>query len=205
MSEPDAAFLKLGIGRADLVSWLDARPPSATKWDDWRDLGGRWYIGDVQALRDVSDAELAGLLAEVDASLRHAATNREALRNLFVVEGEHPGLSRIAFDASKGEFVAGMLDFAENLTPFLCFFTVARGAAAFLGPRGTGVAMLHNYVYGGESEWITRAALRLGPGDRSAFLGESERVGVAEAFADVTTEILMSEDPPVINHLDSLR
>jgi hypothetical protein len=41
MSEPDSAFLKLKIDRADLITWLEDRPRLASGWTDWRSIGGQ--------------------------------------------------------------------------------------------------------------------------------------------------------------------
>ena len=46
MSEPDGAFLKLRIARPDLVRWLDSPPAPASRWLDWRSIGGQWYFAD---------------------------------------------------------------------------------------------------------------------------------------------------------------
>lgn len=205
MSEPDSAFVKLRIERARLVAWLDAPTPRATRWRDWREIGGQWYLeGGVPNLNDVSDAGLAKRLEECDGTLSGLPTNRAALRALLDT-GEAPALRRISYDPQTRDFVAGNLIYDENLIGFLAFLTVARGAAAFLGPEDHGVAVIHNYVFGGETERVTLAALRLGPGGTSSFLSQAERGSAAGAFQSIADEMMSDVEPKAIDQLDALK
>ena len=206
MSEPDSAFLKLKIDRADLVAWLEDRPPLASGWTDWRSLGGEYYFkGGRRDIANAPEAELAKDLADCDAQLRGYATNRAALRELLVSDDE-PYMTRIAYDPEQREFVAGTLTYSENLFDFIVFLTVARGAARRLSPDGYGVAAIHDFIWGAQDEQATRAALRLGPGDKSEFMAASERASAAGAFQPIAHEILAAPSPPPShNELETLK
>ena len=109
MSEPDGAFLKLKIDRADLVAWLADPPPLASAWRDWRSLGGEYYFGDDEhgPLAEFTEAELGEILAQCDKQLRGYPTNRDALRERLV-STEEPFLTRIAYEPDQREFIAGV-------------------------------------------------------------------------------------------------
>jgi hypothetical protein len=61
MSEPYSAFIKLRMTRPKLVGWLNARPPSASMWTDWRSL----YLGGRQDLKNISADQLSEIIATV--------------------------------------------------------------------------------------------------------------------------------------------
>lgn len=205
MSEPDAAFLKLKIDRADLVAWLEDRPPMASSWADWRSIGGEYYFnagrGDIA---DISDAQLGKTLAECDAQLLLYPSNRAALRELLASDDE-PFLTRIAYDPQRREFVAGSLSYSENLGDYIVFLTVARGAASRLRADGFGVVVIHNYIWGDEK--ATQTALRLGPGEKSEFMAASELASAAGAFQPIADEVLTAKTfpPPTHNELETLK
>ncbi|MDH7796084.1 MULTISPECIES: hypothetical protein [unclassified Beijerinckia] len=204
MSEPDAAFLKLQIGREPLVRWLDSPTPLASTWQDWRSLGGQWYFGgDVKDIQQASDAELKEVIDDCDARLGKQ-TNRSALRGILK-SAEAPHLSRSAYDAKAREYVVGSLTYSENLMDFVVFLTVARGAAVFLQSDDYGIAVLHNYIWGDENERITQAALRLGPGPRSEFLPEADWKSAAGAFQTIANDMLSDPPPPPRDDLDLLK
>jgi hypothetical protein len=207
MSEPDAVFLKLEIERANLVAWLEDRPPLASNWRDWRGVGGEYqFDGGRGDIADVPEFELNRHLADCDAELRRYATNREALTKLFD-PSEDPFLIRVAYSAERREFVAGSLAYSENLYDFIVFLTVARGAAARLAPDSHGLAVIHDYIWGGEDGKATRAALRLGPGARSEFMAAGDLASAAGAFQGVADEVLHAKPfpPPTHNELETLR
>jgi hypothetical protein len=207
MSEPDAAFMKLKIERADLLSWLEDRPPPASGWSDWRDIGGEYYgAGGHHDIADIPAAEFNGYLAQCDAQLRRYATNRQALRELFD-PSEDPFIIRVAYDEARREFVAGSLAYSENLCDYIVFFTVARGAGARLAADGHGLAVIHNFIWGRPDARVTRAALRLGPGANSGFMARGELASAAGAFQPIADEILNAKPfpPPTHNELDALK
>ena len=207
MSEPDAAFLKLEIERAALVAWLDDRPPPASNWRDWRGIGGEYqFDGGRGDIADLSGLEWNRHLADCDAELRGYATNREALTKLFD-PSENPFLIRVAYNEERREFVAGSLAYSENLYDFIVFLTVARGSAARLGADGHGLAVIHNYIWGGPDERTTRVALRLGPGPRSEFMAAGELASPGGAFQGIADEIMNAKPfpPPAHIELDTLR
>ena len=208
MSEPDAAFMKLKIERADLVAWLEDRPPPATDWSDWRDIGGEYYSGNGghHPIADIAAAEFSGYLADCDKQLRRYATNRQALRELFD-PSEDPFLFRVSYDEARREFVAGSLGYSENLIDYIIFLTVARGATARLGPNGYGLAIIHDFMWGDASGREIGVALRLGPGAKSEFMAGAEVASAAGAFQPIADEILNAAPfpPPTHNELDTLK
>lgn len=204
MSEPDAAFLKLRIARADLIRWLDAPVPLASSWADWRSIGGQWYFDGVQALKDVSEQKMSSEIADCDAQLRRFSSNREALAGLLSDDGEAPQLRRIVYQAATQDFIAGTLTYSENLRDFMVFLTVARGAAAFLDAQGYGIVLIHNYLFGSGDEQISQAALRLGPGAKSEFMDEAAQPGAAGAFQPIV-DAMIRENAQPSDELDSLK
>jgi hypothetical protein len=204
MSEPDGAFLKLRIARPDLVRWLDAPPARASSWVDWRSIGGQWYFdGGPQDIGSISMIQLLRTIAECDAILARTATNRQALRGILDTV-EAPEIRRAAYDPGTQDFVAGTLTYSENLNDFIVFLAIARGAAAFLAPDGHGIAVIHNYLWGGADEEITQAALRLGPGNASGFMDEAEGRSAGGAFEALAEQMLDQTHSPV-DELDTLR
>lgn len=208
MSEPDSAFFKLQIERADLVRWLETRPQPTSDWSDWRSIGGQWYIGaGPKALDDATADEFSATISECDAQIHGYPSNRAAIGALLSYP-EQPQYKRATYDSGTKTFLAGTIAYSENLNDFLVFLTIVRGSAAFLGPGGYGVAVVHNYVWGGESEQITQAALRLGPNATSAFLDEREQASAAGAFqslVDVMLQDPQSAPPPPPYELDTLK
>jgi hypothetical protein len=204
MSEPDGAFLKLRIARPDLIRWLDAPPARASGWVDWRDIGGQWYFdAGPEELRGISMMQLLRTMAECDAILGRAATNRQALRAILNAS-EAPEIRHAAYHPDTQDFVAGTLTYSENLNDFIVFLAVARGAAAFLAPDGHGIAVIHNYLWGDADEQITQAALRLGPGNASGFMDEAEGRSAGGAFEALAEQMLAGGRTPV-DELDTLR
>jgi hypothetical protein len=206
MSEPYAAFMRLYIARPTLVSWLDAPPPDPARWGDWRDIGGRWYVGSrIQDLAEAPDADVATLCAEARSLLAHWPSNRTALRGLLR-EGEAAETRHFAYDPEARTFVAGTLLYDENLIPFLAFLALARGAEAALGADGGGVAAIHNYVFG-DADGPTLAALGFGPGPASRLLAGAERTEAARAFQEIADAMLAEPHrlPVPVDQLDDLR
>ena len=205
MSEPDAAFLYLQTDRAPLVAWLDAPPSRATRWNDWRRIGGQYYFGnDPEDVAVVSEDKLRETLAECDEQLNRFATNRDALQALLVAYAR-PGSSRIALDPSRREFIAGNILYAENFTEYVVFLAVARGAAAALGAGDTGIAAIHNFIWGQEEEHRTLAALRLEHGDRSEFMAGAALTAASTPFRPFAESIPTNGVSPLsVNQLDEL-
>lgn len=204
MSEPDGAFLKLRIARPDLVRWLDSPPALASRWLDWRSIGSQWYFaGGPRDIHSVSVVQLLQTIAECDVTLGRAATNRQALSSILDA-AEAPEFRQAAYDPGTQDFVAGTLTYSENLNDFIVFLAIARGAAAFLAPDGHGIAVIHNYLWGGEDEQITQAALRLGPGNQSGFMDEAEGRSAGGAF-QALAEQMLAGGRPTADELDGLR
>ena len=201
-SRPDAAFLKLQISRESLVRWLDSPAPPTSNWRDWRDIGYQWnFKGGQHPIANVSETELQENIAKCDQRLSQL-TNRQVLRNVLD-SADAPFLKHAAYDATTREFVAGSITYSEDLLDFLVFLTVARGATAFLGPDGYGIAVIHNYIWGDKSMKSTRAALRLGPEVRSEFMKETEKASAGGAFQSLVDERLKKRPP--VDELESLR
>lgn len=209
MSEPDSAFLKLQITREGLALWLRARPSRASRWTDWRAIGGRYYLsGGSVALADASDAELDGTLREANARLAAFTRNDDILRHLLAGRAEAPELSLCAFDRRGETFVAGSLAYSESLGDLIVFLTMARSAADHLSPTGRGLAIVHNYLWGDADEQTTTAALRMMPSGESHLLPEADRPSVAPAFqpiADALTEGRLPSEFAVRDEADLLR
>jgi hypothetical protein len=207
MSEPDAAFFKLRIDRPQLIPWLDSPVPPASRWTDWRNIGGQYYFDGVQDIKDVSERQMADRIFRSDRALRRYATNRDAVRAILKT-AEAPYLKRAVYQADTQDFVAGSLTYAENLIPYMVFYAVVRGAEAFLGADGYGIAVIKNYVWGDAEDRKAQSALRLGPGARSEFMTEAERESAGGAFQSIADEMLSQEPahpPPVIDELDTLK
>jgi len=205
MTEPDAAFLKLQISRESLIRWLDSPVPPASNWRDWRDIGEQWnFKGGPRPIAHISEAELQETIAQCDKRLVQR-TNRQVLCGDVLESAEAPYLKHAAYDAKTREFVAGSFTYSENLDDFIVFLTLARGAANYLGPDGYGIAVIHNYVWGDESERITQAAIRLGPGARSEFMVKAEMASAGGAFQPLADATLDEHPPAPIDELESLR
>lgn len=207
MSEPYAAFVKLRIARPSLIRWLDARPQPASRWHDWREIGGRWYIGKgTPDIRDIPESDLAGTVADSDQQMAGTASNRAAIKNL--VSGTDPPVAkRISYDAATHDFIAGTLFFSENLADIIQALAFIRGAADALGPDEYGIAVIHDYVFGrGDDPDATVAAIRLEPNGASSFLNATEKQAAAGVFQPVADEMTsLPETAPAIDQLDMLR
>lgn len=213
MSEPYGAFMKVRIGRPALVRWLDAAPPSASRWTDWRDMGGRWYLKSGPAdLRDAPAADLAAIVAEVDARLSAFISTRDVLKAMLRPDPPDTDESltltrRIAYEATARELVAGALLYGEGLSELMLFLTIARGCTPYLPSDEHGLAVIHDWIFGPQDDTITMAALTLGPGDRSRFLAATERNSATGAFRGLADTIMEFRDrpPAPIDQLDELR
>jgi hypothetical protein len=206
MSEPYGAFVRLHVARADLVRWLETSPPDPARWTDWRDLGGRWCLDDgAEELAQATAEEMATYAREAGERLARWPTVRAAFRGLFE-HCEAANTRHITYDCVEQEFVAGSWMYDENLIAFLAFLTLVRGAEDALGPDGTGVAVIHDYVFS-PAEAEATAAMRLGPGKASRLLGEDEQASAVAVFQAMMDGILADlEDPPLfVDQLDEIR
>ena len=206
MSEPLSAFLKFRIDRAKLVRWLDAPVRPASRWSDWRQMGGKYYNVGIQHLSEYSAADLARAVAKCDASLLDYRDNRAALRG-FMSTAEEPQLKRATYQADTSDFIAGSLTYAENLIEYLMFYAVVRSVEAVFGADESGIAVIRNYIWGGPEARTTHSAMRLGAGARSEFLGAGELESAGGAFLAMAEEMMTRDPhpPPVVDELDSLR
>jgi hypothetical protein len=131
MSEPLSAFLKFRIDRVRLVQWLDAPVLRASRWTDWRQMGGKYYNHGVQELSDYSDVDMAATIAKADGALRRYRDNRTAVRDIMSA-AEAPQFKRAAYQSETRDFVAGSLTYSENLIDYIAFYTIARGVEALM-------------------------------------------------------------------------
>jgi hypothetical protein len=202
MSEPEAALLKFQVTRPTLTRWLRARPPLASRWDDWRAIGGTWHIdGEGVALSDASEASVAGIMMEADRVLAAAPDNRELLHDLITGTAETPELRLSAYDDRGTTFVAGSLTYSESLHDFVVFLAMARGIADHLAPEGYGLAVVHNYLWGS----AVTAAVRMMPSGESRILPESERQNVLPAFQPIADALADDRLPVGFSVRDQLR
>jgi hypothetical protein len=206
MSEPISAFVKLRIDRPKLVQWLDAPVALASRWTDWRDMGGQYYSGgDDKDLKDFSNVEMAAKIAECDGILRRCRDNRFALKSVLRT-AEAPQYKRASYRTETRDFMAGSLTYAENLINFVVFYAIVRGVEEFFAPDDYGVAVLHDFVWGEPEEHVTHSAVRLGPGARSGFMHADEMASASGAFQAIADEMLSQDSkPPEIDELDSLK
>ena len=176
-------------------------------------MGGRWYLKSGLAdLRDAPAADLAAIVAEVDARLSGTASNREVLKAMLRPDppDTDEGLTltrRIAYEATARELVAGALLYGEGLSELMLFLAIARGCTPHLPSDEHGLAVIHDWVFGPQDGTVTVAALTLGPGDRSRFLAATERNSAAGAFRALADTIVEPRDrpPAPIDQLDALR
>ena len=197
MSEPESAFVKFKIGREALTRWLDAKPSPATRWHDWRAIGGEWYLGRGHGpLADASDDALDGILQDADARLAHVADNRELLGMLVVHSAEAPELWLATFEQGAENFVAGSLTYSENLEDFIVFLALARGVADYLDGADHGHAIVHNYLWGSEEDQGSTAVLEMLPSGVSRLLPEVEQPEVAASFVPVVDALMDAQLPP---------
>ena len=143
MSEPYSAFLKLQMSRENLSRWLAAPVPAASRWSDWRTIGGQWHLSEGNDLAASSDQDLGKLVSACDAMLARHSDNRAALRAILQ-SAEADNIKVAAYDSSETHFVAGSLTYSENLYDLIVFLTVARGAANFFEAEGRGLAVVHD-------------------------------------------------------------
>jgi hypothetical protein len=206
MSEPQSAFLKFRIDRARLVEWLNAPVAPASRWADWREMGGQYYNEGIQHLRDFSDIDMAENITKADGSLRRYRDNRAAIAYVMST-AEAPQLKRACYQAATRDFVAGSLTYAENLIDYIVFYAVARGVEDFLASDDCGLAVIHNYIFGSAPRRTTHSAMRLGPGARSAFMAADEIGSAGGTFLALAEEMMSQEarPPAVIDELGSLQ
>ncbi len=205
MSEPYGAFVKLRIARSDLARWLDMPPADPARWTDWREIGGQWYFGDgVKDFSEATDEEMSTRTAEARELLSHCSSVRDALRALIQDDSSHNAI-RIAYDSDTGEFVAVTLFFDENLIPILAFLALVRGSEDWIGAAGSGVALIHDFVFA-PSEEATIAALALGPSRSSRLLTGDDRKSAVATFQSIADTMLSNPDgPPLpVDQLDDL-
>lgn len=203
MSEPYSAFLKLEISRENLARWLAAPVPAASRWPDWRAIGGQWYLSEGRDLATCSDQDLGKLIAECDARLERHVDNRAALRAILQ-SAEADNIKVAAHDRAGTHFVAGSLTYSENLYDLVVFFALARGAADFLDPGGRGLAVVHDYLWGEEGERETVAVLEMvGPGG-SEFTPIGESGKAASVFEAMVETMLDAKDDPQFHPRDQL-
>lgn len=202
MSEPEAALLKLQVTRPVLTRWLRARPPLASRWDDWRTIGGTWEMdGEKVALADAPGTKVGAFVLDADRMLAAAPDNRELLHGLITGTAETPELRLSAFDDRGTTFVAGSLTYSENLHDFIVFLAMARGIADHLAPEGHGLAILHNYLWGS----AVTAAVRMMPSGDSHILPESEWQNVVPAFQPIADALAEDRLPDGFSVRDQLR
>ena len=137
MSEPFAALAQVTIERTALIAWLDARPRSASQWDDWSRIGAQWHGFSWES-------DLPPLLAKADVWL--GDSYRHAVRGVLDAS-EAPALGRCAYDEASRRFTFGTLTFSQNLTDMISFFATARGLAPYLRDPQSGFAIIHNYLW----------------------------------------------------------
>lgn len=211
MSEPDAAFVKLKIARADLVRWLDAPVPRASRWTDWRRIHGQYAAEgrngeDNPTLEQMTDAALSQTIKDADDQLQRFADNRDAIRHVLLT-AEAPPLKHAVYDDTLNEFVAGSLTYSENLGGYIVFLSIARGAADFLAADGHGLVLLHAYLWDHAADG-SPGALRLGPGAASSFMASNELSSAVGAFQPIVSAIdfeNLEQEKPGRDDLDHLR
>ncbi|MCP2518038.1 hypothetical protein M5J07_24110 [Achromobacter mucicolens] len=203
MSEPYSAFLKLQMSRENLSRWLAAPVPAASRWSDWRTIGGQWHLSEGKDLAASSDQDLGKLVAACDAVLARHSDNRAALRAILQ-SAEADNIKVAAYDSSETHFVAGSLTYSENLYDLIVFLTVARGAADFFEAEGRGLAVVHDYIWGEEGERETVAALGLDGIGGSEFLASDAFGNVAGEFEGMVDAMLDGKDDAEFHPRDQL-
>lgn len=203
MSEPYSAFLKLPISRENLARWLTAPAPAASRWSDWRSIGGQWYLSEGKDLAASSDQDLGKLLSECDAMLARHPDNRAAL-GAILKSAEAENIKVAAYDRTGTHVVAGSLTYSENLYDLIVFFAVARGAADFIEADARGLAVVHDYLWSAEDERETVAALELAGNGGSVFLAPEALGHAAGAFEAMVDAMLDGKDDPEFHPRDQL-
>lgn len=113
-----------------------------------------------------------------------------------------------AFDQTGRTFVAGSLLYSENLTEFIVFLALARGAADRLASAGHGLAVIQNVVWGDGKEKEVTAAIRMRPNGDTQFLPAAEKSSVGPAFQAIADTRIDGHLPPgfsVRSELHNLR
>lgn len=203
MSEPYAAFLKLQTSRETLAKWLKAPVPAASRWSDWRTLGGQWYLSEGKDLAATSDQDLSELVSECDAMLARHPDNRAALRAILK-SAEAENIKVAAYDRTGSHFVAGSLTYSENLYDIIVFLAIARGAADFLETDDHGLALVHDYIWTEQDEQETLAALSLTAKGGSEFLAPDALRNAADVFESMVSVMLDGKDDPDFQPRDQL-
>lgn len=202
MSEPEAALLKLQVTRSALKRWLRARPTLASRWNDWRAIGGTWEMdGEKVALADAAGTKVHAFVLDADRMLAAAPDNRELLHDLITGTAETPELRLSAFDDRGTTFVAASLTYSENLRDFIVFLAMSRGIADHLAPEGHGLAIVHNYLWGS----AVTAAVRMMPSGDSHILPEGEWQTVVPAFQPIADALGEDRLPDGFSVRDQLR
>jgi hypothetical protein len=158
MCEPYAALAQVTIDQDALIAYLAARPQSASQWNDWRRIGGRWYGFSW-------DEDLAEVFAKADRWL--GASYRDAVSEVLRAS-EAPALGRCRYDEASRRFVFATLTYSENLNDFVIFFAAARGLSRYMRDPQSGFALVHNHLWGNRDHTI--AVMGLGAGGHSYFL-----------------------------------
>lgn len=203
MSEPFSAFLKLQMSSENLARWLAAPVPAASRWSDWRSIGGHWLLFDGRNLAVSSDQALSELISACDAMLVRHSDNREAL-GAILKSAEADNIKIAAYDCTETQFVAGSLTYSENLYDFIVFLTVARGAADFFEADDRGLAVVHDFIWGEDGEGETVAALRLVGKSGSGFMLSDEFGSATDAFEGIAEAMLDGKDDPEFNPRNQL-
>lgn len=195
MSEPYSALLRLQMCPENLSRWLAAPVPAASRWSDWRCIGGQWRLDNSVYLAASSDQELSDLLADCQVLLARYPNNRAALEAILE-SAQAENLLIAAYDRTGGHFVAGSLTYSESLYDLIAFLTIARGAADFLQEGELGLALVHDYLWSNDGEGSTVAAIGLIGKSDSGFLLSADLNNAAERFETLVGAMLEGEDDP---------
>ncbi len=158
MSEPYAALAQVTIERAALIAYLGAQPRTASQWDDWSRIGGRWHGFSWES-------DLPPVFVKADRWL--GDSYRHAVRSVLEAS-EAPALGRCSYDEASRRFTFGTLTFSENLNDIVFFFAAARGLAAYMRDAESGFALVRNYLWDNGSG--TLAVMGIGAEGYSHFL-----------------------------------
>ena len=181
MSEPLAGFMRVTLGAEALEEWLRGSVPMTSAWVDWRSYPGEWY-GDngIVSMVNISQEDLAKLLAECDERLALFATNERVLEAILS-HAEEPGLRLREYDAEARTLSAGTLTYGENVGDFLFFLTVMRGCAKLLEAEDAGLVVVADCLWNASDDEDV-VALGLGAGGVSEWLGKEEAREAAKSF-----------------------
>lgn len=202
MSEPDSAFMKFRISRATLVRWLDAPPSRASRWSDWRAISGQWYTDGKTTLAEAAEPVVADIVQDADTEIARFTDNRQFVRRLLNDPNRlgDPGdpddqLQIAAFDDHGEYFLAGTIEYSQNLIDIIVFLAIARGAADYFDASDHGVAIVHNFIWGGESDEAEVAALRLLPSGESRLLPKTEYRTIVPIFRPIVDALVDRQLP----------